>query len=143
MQTDSQSFTSSSSNLSMYYTHLCPSLFPAPLPYADTFSVPHTISSTSVPKSLPSVTHIPLLTRWADFGIWNEDVQALILHLGYLGHIVNRLQLEWSHVPHAYPSTCQYSLHHRALLRLQHHRHGGNMTTWFHISLYLALTQLS
>ena len=39
------------------------------------------------PKTLPLVAHIPLLTGQADFGTWNDGIQTLILHLGYLGHI--------------------------------------------------------
>jgi hypothetical protein len=75
---------------------LHPNSVPGPLSYADTFTVLHSNTSvTSLPKSLPSVSHIPLLTGWADFGIWNEGIQALILHLGYFGHIVSQSTSGW------------------------------------------------
>ena len=43
----------------------------------------------SVSKTLPTVTHIPLLTSKHDFFPWDEGVQALIRANGLIGHILD------------------------------------------------------
>ena len=45
------------------------------------------LSSTPSSRTLPTVTHIPILSGRSDFGAWNDGVRALIQHLGYTGHI--------------------------------------------------------
>ena len=69
----------------------------APLFSNNTNNVPfHTIPTSSpsvqstVPKSLPSVTHIPVLSRRSDFSAWNNGVRLLILYLGFAGHIAGQ-----------------------------------------------------
>ena len=57
-----------------------------------TVSLPTTTSPlvhSTGPKALPSVTHVPLLSRRSDFNAWNNGVRSLIFYLGYLGHIAN------------------------------------------------------
>jgi len=69
-----------------------------PPPAPDPFLQPSLIATSpstvpSVPalaRTLPTVTHIPILSGRADFGAWNDGVRTLILHLGYLGHIAER-----------------------------------------------------
>jgi hypothetical protein len=71
---------------------LCPPPHPLAPPLApDYFIDPTSFSSVPVvsssTRSLPTVSHIPLLSRWTDFGAWNNGVCTLLLHLGCLGHI--------------------------------------------------------
>ena len=49
--------------------------------------VPSGLSSLS--KSLPTVSHIPLLTSKSDFPAWDEGVNALIRANGLIGHILD------------------------------------------------------
>ena len=42
------------------------------------------------PRTLPTVTHIPIFSGRSDFNAWNNGVRSLILYLGYTGHIVNQ-----------------------------------------------------
>ena len=42
-----------------------------------------------VSKTLPTVTHIPILTSKHDFFPWDEGVQALIRANGLIGHILD------------------------------------------------------
>jgi hypothetical protein len=72
------------------------SLRPPPHPLAPPLAPDHFIDPTSfssVPvvssstRSLPTVSHIPLLSGRTDFGAWNNGVRTLLLHLGCLGHI--------------------------------------------------------
>ena len=62
-----------------------------PLPTVSLPTISPSVSSvpSTVPKALPSVTHIPLLSGWSDFGAWNNGVWSIILYLGYVGHIAN------------------------------------------------------
>jgi hypothetical protein len=75
-----------------------PPIVPAPLTspiHPLTNTVPPAVSVTSLsshisnssPKTLPTVTHIPILSGRSDFGAWHDGVRALIQHLGYTGHI--------------------------------------------------------
>jgi hypothetical protein len=90
-----QTFISSSkSNYPPTTPTLHPPSLPAQLPYTDMFSVPRNTSTTSlnsVPKCLPLVTHIPLLS-------------------------LTHLLLAWLHVLHMRPCTCHYSQLHQVLL---------------------------
>ena len=66
--------------------------YPAPShPLADTVNsrLPPQSPSVSIPKALPAVEHIPLLSGRSDFGVWNNSIRSLILYLGHLGHISN------------------------------------------------------
>ena len=58
-----------------------------PLP-TSSVTVPSTTST--VPKPLPSITHIPILSGWSDFSAWSNGVRSLILYLGLAGHIANQ-----------------------------------------------------
>ena len=46
-------------------------------------------SSVSLSKTLPTVTHIPVLTSKLDFFPWDEGVNALIRANGLIGHILD------------------------------------------------------
>ena len=59
-----------------------------PLVYNNTV-VPSTIVPSPSSKTLPTVSHISILSGRSDFGAWNDGVRALIQHLGYTGHISN------------------------------------------------------
>ena len=82
----------------------------APDPFVRPSSVIATSPSTttsSVPataRTLPTVTHIPILSGRADFGAWNDGVHMLILHLGYLGHIAERTSPGLVPLPDRIPS---------------------------------------
>ena len=58
---------------------------------ADTVNSPHQspVPPASIPKALPAVEHIPLLSGQSNFSAWNGGVQSLILYLGFAGHIAN------------------------------------------------------
>ena len=45
--------------------------------------------SHPVPRSLPSVAHISILTNKADFFAWDEGVTSLLRAHGLLGHILD------------------------------------------------------
>ena len=57
-------------------------------PTSSPFS-PSIASLHSVSKTLPTVTHIPILTSKHDFFPWDEGVQALIRANGLIGHILD------------------------------------------------------
>src|SRR5271168_260276 len=63
---------------------LDPLLDPSSLVNTSLYSTPFVPVST---KTLPTVTHIPILSGRTDFGAWNDGVRTLLLHLGYLGHV--------------------------------------------------------
>ena len=66
-----------------------PSSFPSVLPFSPSVVPVVSPSTLHSPKTLPTVTHIPILSGRTDFGAWNDGVRALIQHLGYTGHISN------------------------------------------------------
>ena len=49
----------------------------------------HSHTSSSTIKTLPTVTHIPLLTSKTDFFAWDEGVTTLLRANGLLGHILD------------------------------------------------------
>ena len=49
----------------------------------------HSHSSSTVSKTLPTVTHIPLLTSKTDFFAWDEGVTTLLRANGLIGHILD------------------------------------------------------
>ena len=55
-------------------------------------------------KSLPNVSHVPILTGRVNFGAWNDGVRTLILHMGLLGHIANPPQSGYPPLPDRVPS---------------------------------------
>ena len=65
-------------NQSLYQFPTAPVILPSSSP----------VSSTS-PKTLPSVTHIPILTSKNDFFAWDEGVNSLICANNLLGHILD------------------------------------------------------
>ena len=60
---------------------------PVPIPSPSPSS--HSSSSVSLSKTLPTVTHIPVLTSKLDFFPWDEGVHALIRANGLIGHILD------------------------------------------------------
>ena len=77
-----------------FYPHVFPSHNQNNVPFVPTALVPTpspsvpSVSSTA-PKALPSVSHIPLLSGRSDFSAWNNGVRSLILYLGHAGHIAS------------------------------------------------------
>ena len=59
---------------------------PSPSPSSSVTPIHHTTSSS---KTLPTVTHIPVLTSKHDFFPWDEGVNALIRANGLVGHILD------------------------------------------------------
>ena len=66
---------------------------PVSFPYAH-YAPPPLPSApmASMPKALPSVTHIPILTNKHDFFAWDEGVTSLLRATGLLGHILDPLE---------------------------------------------------
>jgi hypothetical protein len=68
-----------------------PPSFPnPPIQYVYCLPPPNSQASPfSQSKTLPSVTHISILTSKSDFYAWDEGVTSLLQHLGLLGHILD------------------------------------------------------
>ena len=60
-----------------------------PLPPVPSLSPSPLSALVSLPKNLPTVTHIPVLTSKNDFFPWDEGVHALIRANGLVGHILD------------------------------------------------------
>ena len=70
--------------------HHLPSTYSSrPLPPVPSISPSHLSTLISLPKTLPTVTHIPVLTSKNDFFPWDEGVHALIRANGLVGHILD------------------------------------------------------
>ena len=65
-----------------------PAPLPSPSPSSHSSSS-HSSSLASLSKTLPTVTHIPVLTSKLDFFPWDEGVHALIRANGLIGHILD------------------------------------------------------
>jgi hypothetical protein len=62
----------------------------APFPNVRPVPTPSSFNQTThIPKTLPSVAHIPTLTNKFDFFAWDEAVTSLICANGLLGHILD------------------------------------------------------
>lgn len=62
--------------------HMYPYMhFPPPAPPA--------VEPQHVPHTLPTTTHISILTGQSDFAVWHDGVKALIRHLKGFGHIAS------------------------------------------------------
>ena len=65
----------------------------APVQYI--YYVPQPVQTPSpsptipVPKTLPTVSHVPVLTNKADFFAWDEGVTSLLRANGLIGHILD------------------------------------------------------
>ena len=73
-------------NQVLYAHHTVPPV-PSPSPSSVSSSLVPTVAS--LPKTLPMVTHIPVLTSKHDFYPWDEGVHALIRANGLIGHILD------------------------------------------------------
>ena len=75
------------------YQHQPTYNFPIPTLYQNpplhTLSPPSPPPSPSASKTLPTVTHIPILTSKLDFFAWDEGINTLIRANGLLGHILD------------------------------------------------------
>ena len=84
-----------------------PLIHTVPLPRETPTFVP-TVPTVASIKTFPSVTHIHILSGRQDFGAWDEDVRALIRHLGLTGHIcdppISGTPARLDHTP-SYPPT--------------------------------------
>lgn len=67
-------------------SHSLPASVPVPIPSPSPSSSSHVVSLS---KTLPTVTHIPVLTSKHDFFPWDEGVHALIRANGLIGHILD------------------------------------------------------
>ena len=67
------------------------------LPVQYVYYMPSPLSTPSSPspqpRSLPSVSHLPILTSKLDFFAWDEGVTSLLHAHGLLGHILNPTKL--------------------------------------------------
>jgi hypothetical protein len=63
------------------------------VPMQYVYHVPLPTLQSSAVKTLPSVTHIPILTSKVDFFAWDEAVTSLLRANRIIGHILDPLEL--------------------------------------------------